>query len=64
MKTPAAMLESFKVLRVGYAEPVGPAPRRRRIGVFGGLDLQSDAGWDALKGSIAELARTLFPPAR
>lgn len=38
--------------------------RGRRIRVFGGLDLQSDAGWDALKGSIAELARTLFPPPR
>lgn len=38
--------------------------RSRRIRVFGGIDLQSDAGWDSLKGSIAELARTLFPPAR
>jgi len=38
--------------------------RSRRIRVFGGVDLQSDAGWAALKASIAELARTLFPPSR
>lgn len=38
--------------------------RSRRIRVFGGVDLQSDAGWDELKAAIAALAKTLFPPKR
>lgn len=38
--------------------------RSRRIRVFGGVDLQSDAGWAELKASIAELARTLFQSPR
>ena len=36
--------------------------RSRRIRVFGGVDLQSDAGWVELKASINTLAQTLFPP--
>jgi AcrR family transcriptional regulator len=38
--------------------------RSRRIRIFGGVDLRSDAGWDQLKASIAALAATLFPPGR
>jgi AcrR family transcriptional regulator len=38
--------------------------RSRRIRVFGGVHLQSDAGWAELKASITELAHTLFPPSR
>lgn len=38
--------------------------RSRRIRVFGGVDLQSAAGWDELKAAIAELANLLFPPPR
>ena len=37
--------------------------RSRRTRIFGGVDLQSDAGWDELKAAITALARTLFPPA-
>lgn len=36
--------------------------RARRIRVFGGIDIASDAGWAALKASIRTLARSLFPP--
>lgn len=36
--------------------------RSRRIRVFGGVDLLTDAGWAGLKGSIAGLARTRFTP--
>ena len=35
--------------------------RSRKIRVFGGLDLRSDAGWAALKQSVHALAATLFP---
>lgn len=35
--------------------------RSRKIRVFGGLDLRSDAGWAALKHSVHALAATLFP---
>lgn len=35
--------------------------RSRKIRVFGGLDLRSDAAWATLKGSVRALARTLFP---
>lgn len=34
--------------------------RSRHIRVFGGIDLRSDAGWDALKRSVHALAATLF----
>jgi AcrR family transcriptional regulator len=36
--------------------------RARRIRIFGGIDIQHDAGWDSLKASIAALARQMFPP--
>ena len=34
--------------------------RARKIRVFGGLDLNSDAGWDALKASLRQSARSLL----
>ena len=37
--------------------------RSRKIRVFGGLDLRSDAGWSALKDSVHALAAMLFPEA-
>ena len=36
--------------------------RSRRIRVFGGVDLRSDAGWSQLKQSIRALARDAFAP--
>jgi hypothetical protein len=36
--------------------------RARRIRIFGGIDIQQDAGWETLKASIAALARQMFPP--
>ena len=36
--------------------------RSRRIRVFGGIDLRSDAGWAQLKQSIRALARDAFAP--
>ena len=40
--------------------------RGRKIRIFGPFDLQSDAGWAALKGSIRSLAQQLLttPQAR
>jgi AcrR family transcriptional regulator len=35
--------------------------RARKIRTFGGIDLRSDEGWAALKASIAEQARRMFP---
>jgi len=35
--------------------------RSRKIRVFGGLDLRSDAAWSTLKHSVHALAATLFP---
>jgi AcrR family transcriptional regulator len=35
--------------------------RSRQIRLFGGVDLRSDAGWNALKASLRELAGVLFP---
>ena len=40
------------------------ALRARRIRWFGGVDIQSDAGWEELKASIRVLADRLFPGAR
>jgi AcrR family transcriptional regulator len=37
--------------------------RARRIRIFGGLDIQHDEGWAAIKSSIAALALQMFPPA-
>jgi len=37
--------------------------RSRRIRIFGGVDLQSDAGWVQLKASIRALAAQLFAAA-
>ena len=37
--------------------------RARRIRIFGGLDIQRDEGWAAIKSSIAALALQMFPPA-
>ena len=34
--------------------------RSRKIRVFGGIDLQSDAGWAQLKASVRQLAQALF----
>jgi AcrR family transcriptional regulator len=34
--------------------------RSRKIRVFGGIDLRSDAGWDELKATIRKLAEQLF----
>jgi AcrR family transcriptional regulator len=36
--------------------------RARRIRQFGGIDIQSDAGWAELKASIRALAGRLIPP--
>jgi AcrR family transcriptional regulator len=36
--------------------------RSRRISIFGGVDLRSDAGWAQLKQSIRSLARDAFAP--
>ncbi|MBI5718373.1 MAG: TetR/AcrR family transcriptional regulator [Burkholderiales bacterium] len=38
------------------------ALRARRIRNFGGIDIQSDAGWAELKASIRALAERLIPP--
>ena len=35
--------------------------RSRRIRVFGGVDLRSDAGWATLQHSVRRLAQDLFP---
>lgn len=35
--------------------------RSRHIRVFGGLDIQSDAGWDEIKLALRALATQLFP---
>ena len=35
--------------------------RSRRIRVFGGIDIQSDAGWDELKRSLRALAQAVLP---
>lgn len=35
--------------------------RSRKIRVFGGVDLQSDAGWTQLKASVRQMALALFP---
>lgn len=37
--------------------------RGRRLRLFGGIDLHSDAGWDRLKAALAALAERLFEPA-
>lgn len=37
--------------------------RSRRIRVFGGLDIQSDAGWDELKRSLRAFAQAALPKA-
>jgi hypothetical protein len=34
--------------------------RSRKIRVFGGLNIQSDAGWDTLKASTRALALAMF----
>jgi hypothetical protein len=34
--------------------------RARKIRVFGGIDLQTDAGWVALKASLRASAQLLF----
>jgi hypothetical protein len=34
--------------------------RSRRIRIFGGIDIQSDAGWAVLKTSLRKLALDLF----
>lgn len=34
--------------------------RSRKIRIFGGLNIQSDAGWDTLKASTRALARAMF----
>ena len=36
--------------------------RARKIRIFGGIDLRSDAGWAALKASLAGMARDLLAP--
>ena len=35
--------------------------RSRRIRVFGGVDIRSDAGWDEIKRALRALATQLFP---
>ena len=35
--------------------------RGRKIRVFGGIDLQSDAGWAQLKNAVRTMALALFP---
>jgi AcrR family transcriptional regulator len=34
--------------------------RSRKIRIFGGLDVQSDAGWNALKAAIRQMALAMF----
>ncbi len=34
--------------------------RSRRIRIFGGIDIQSDAGWAAFKASVRRMALELF----
>lgn len=36
--------------------------RSRRIRIFGGLDIQTDAGWDRIKHDLRVLAQALFAP--
>ena len=36
--------------------------RSRRLRIFGGLELQSDAAWDAIKQALAAMAAQLVPP--
>lgn len=36
--------------------------RGRRLRLFGGFDLQSDAGWQAIDAALGEMARQLLPP--
>ncbi len=36
--------------------------RSRRIRVFGGIDIRTDAGWVALKASLRQVATNLFEP--
>ena len=38
--------------------------RSRRIRIFGGIELKSDAGWARLKADLRQLALQLFPPPR
>jgi hypothetical protein len=39
--------------------------RARRIRIFGGLEIQTDAGWDEIKRGLRAVAQGLFaaPPA-
>jgi len=37
--------------------------RSRKIRIFGGIDLRSDAGWDALKAAVAGMAQPLLDAA-
>ena len=34
--------------------------RSRRIRIFGGIDIQSDTGWAALKASVRKMSLDLF----
>jgi AcrR family transcriptional regulator len=34
--------------------------RSRKIRIFGGLNVQSDAGWDTLKAAIRQMAQSMF----
>ncbi len=36
--------------------------RSRRIRIFGGIDIRSDAGWATLKAAVRQMALGLFPP--
>jgi AcrR family transcriptional regulator len=36
--------------------------RSRRIRVFGGIDVRSDAGWATLKAAVRQMSLGLFPP--
>ncbi len=36
--------------------------RSRRIRIFGGIDVRSDAGWATLKAAVRQMALGLFPP--
>lgn len=52
-------LQGMTLLLVGGVQYL--AMRSRKIRIFGGLNIQSDAGWNELKASVRALAHTLMP---
>lgn len=52
-------LQGMTLLLVGGVQYL--AMRSRKIRIFGGVNIQSDAGWNDLKASVRALAHTLMP---